>query len=232
MFSNHPATPLYLTCRDCPIYGALPARFLELEHEIDYKPTLERQRQLQQTTIHFILTRPDLLALRTFNRFRAYFRFPIHYADPLVRHSSTGRSARQWLGNAITALDVAFFWPLMGLAIISCFNLPSLRIGSDVLIAVLGVVAVYALPCWLTWSEPRYAFPVIPLFAVLGFVLFDSLLTRPWRNVLGPVLNSTLRKRAMQLTLSIFFCIKIEWIILIASSGAWHDRWAHITSFS
>jgi 4-amino-4-deoxy-L-arabinose transferase-like glycosyltransferase len=231
VFSNHPATPLYLTCRDCPIYGRLPARFLELEHEIDYKPPLEQQRQLRQTTIRFILTHPDLFALRTFNRFRAYFRFPIHYADPLVRHSNTGRSMRQWLGSAITVLEVAFFWPLMALAIISCFNFPSLRLELDALFTTLGVVAVYALPCWLTWSEPRYAFPVIPLFAVFSFVLLDSLLTRPWRQVLAPVLNSTSRKRAMLLTLSIFFCIQIEWIVLIVSASAWHDKWAHLVSF-
>jgi 4-amino-4-deoxy-L-arabinose transferase-like glycosyltransferase len=231
VFSNHPATPLYLTCRDCPIYGPLPGGFLELEHEIDYKPALDQQRRLRQTTIRFVLTRPDLFALRTLNRFRAYFRFPIHYADPLVRHSQTGRSMRQWLGGAITVCEAAFFWPLMALAIISCFNLPSLRIGSDVLLIALGVVAAYALPCWLTWSEPRYAFPVIPIFAVFCFALLDSLLTRPRRQVLAPVLNSVSRKRAMLLTLSIFFCIQIEWIVLIVSASAWHDKWAHLCSF-
>ncbi|MGA8594606.1 MAG: glycosyltransferase family 39 protein [Bryobacteraceae bacterium] len=231
VFSNHPATPLYLTCRDCPTYGALPARFLELEHEIDYKPPLEQQRQLRQTTLRFILTRPDLFALRTLNRVRAYFRFPIHYADPLVRHSNTGRSMRQWLGGAITVLEAAFFWPIMAIAIISCFNLPSLRIESSALFTTLGVASVYALPCWLTWSEPRYAFPLIPLFAVFSFALLDALLTRPWRQVFAPILNSTSRKKAMLGTVSIFFGIQIEWIVLIVSANAWHDKWAHVTSF-
>jgi 4-amino-4-deoxy-L-arabinose transferase-like glycosyltransferase len=231
VFSNHPATPLYLTCRDCPIFGALPAGFLKLEQEIDHSPPPERQRQLRQATIRFILARPDLFALRTFNRFRAYFRFPIHYADPLVRHSNTGRLMRQWLGGSITVLDAGLFWPLMALAIISCFNLASLRIESDVLFTIVGVALVYAFPCWLTWSEPRYAFPVVPFFAVLCFVLLDSLLTRPWRQVLAPVLNSTWRKRAMLLAVSSFFCIQIEWIVLILYSGAWHDRWSHVASF-
>lgn len=230
VFSNHPATPLSLTCRDCPMYGVLPASFLELEHEIDYKPPPERQRQLRQTTVRFILARPDLFALRILNRFRAFFRFPIHYADPL-RHSATGRSLHQWLGIAITVLDVSFFWPLMALAIVSCFNLPTLQIESSTLFATLSVAAVYALPCWLTWSEPRYAFPLIPLFAVFCFVLLDRLLTRPWRQVLLPVLKSTSRRRAMIATLSIFFCIQVEWVVLIVSTSAWRDKWAQLTSF-
>jgi hypothetical protein len=89
VFSNHPATPLYLTCRDYPIYGPLPARFVELEHEIDYKPALDQQRRLRETTMRFVMTRPDLFALRTLNLtgFRAYFRFPIDYADPVRFHA-------------------------------------------------------------------------------------------------------------------------------------------------
>jgi 4-amino-4-deoxy-L-arabinose transferase-like glycosyltransferase len=229
--SNHPATPLYLSCRDCPIFGAVPAGFLQLQNEVDYKPAPERRRQLRQTTFGFILTRPDLFALRTFNRIRAYFRFPIHYADPLVRHSKTGRSLHQWLGRTVTVLDVAFFWPIMAFAIICCFGLPSLQIESSALFATLIVAAVYALPCWLTWSEPRYAFPVIPLFAVFCFVLLDRLLSRPWRQVLAPVLQSSSRKRGMVVTLSIFFCIQVEWIVLIVSTSAWRDKWAHLTSF-
>ena len=231
VFSNHPDTPLYLTCRDCPIYGMPSASFLELEHDIDYKPPLEKQRQLRETTIRFVLTRPDLFAVRTINRFRAYFRFPIHYADPLVRHSSTGKSLRQWLGTAITVLEAAFFWPLITLAIVAWFSLPTLGIESDVLYVVLGVASVYALPCWLTWSEPRYAFPVIPLFAVFSFVLLDALLTRPWRQVLAPVLNSMPRKRAVLIAVSIFCCIQIEWIVLIVCANALHDKWARLTSF-
>lgn len=232
VFSNHPATPLYLTCRDCPIYGALPAGFLKLEYEIDHKPSLEQQRRMRETTTRFILARPDLFLIRSFNRFRAYFRFPIHYADPLVRHSKAGNSTRRWLGNAITAFEVALFWPLMALAIITCFNLRSFRIRPDTAFIILGVAFVYALPCWLTWSEPRYAFPVIPLFGVLSFVLLDSLLARPWREVLGLIMHSNARRAGMLVTLSIFFCIQIEWIVLIVYTGAWHDRWAHLTSFS
>jgi len=186
---------------------------------------------LPQITLRFILRRPDLFALRTLNRFRAYFRFPIHYADPLVRHSGMGRSLHQWLGSAITVLDVAFFWPLMALAIVGCFNFPSLQIKSSALSSTLSVAAVYALPCWLTWSEPRYAFPLIPLFAVFSFGLLDRLLSQPWRQVLAPVLNSTSRRMAMLLTLSAFFCIQVEWIVLAVSTRAWHDKWAHLASF-
>ncbi len=81
VFSNHPATPLYLTCRDCPIYGALPARFLELEHEIDYKPPLEQQRQLRQTTLAFHSDAPGLIRDKNAEPVSCLFQVP----DPLCR---------------------------------------------------------------------------------------------------------------------------------------------------
>ncbi|HEX4773882.1 MAG TPA: glycosyltransferase family 39 protein [Bryobacteraceae bacterium] len=231
VFSNHPDTPLYLTCRDCPIYGRLPPAFLKLEHEIDYKPSPERQRELQTTTIQFVLTRPDLFAIRTFNRFRAYFRFPIHYADPLVRHSGVAAAAHRWLAIAITIGEAAFYWPLMSLAIVSCFIFRSFSIRLDVRPILLSIAAIYALPCWFTWSEPRYAFPVIPLLAVFSFVLLASISNSGLRNALASVQASRWGRRAMFATLAFFFCTQLEWIVLIVCSNAMKDKWASISSF-
>src|SRR6185437_1777439 len=110
--------------------------------------------------------------------------------------------------------------PIMVLAIIFCFNLPSFRNQTDAVIPIMGVALIYAAPCWLTWSQPRYAFPVIPLIAVFSFVLLDAFLKRSWRQVLAPVLRSSARRRGMVFTLAFFFCIQIEWIVLILSWGA------------
>jgi len=70
---------------------------------------------------------------------------------------------------------------------------------------VLAAVFVYAAPCFLTCSQPRYNFPIVPLFAALaaGFIERPSM---PRRNV------------AMWLVLAFFAYIQIEWIVLVATS--------------
>lgn len=223
VFANHPDTPLHVSCRDCPQEWRVPISFLRLEHEIDYKPTPERQRVLREATIHYVFSRPDLFLVRILNRFRAYFTFPVHYADPIVRRSNFGASIRGWAGGAITIGEICFFWPIMILAIVFCFNLPSFSKAREPAIAMLGIAAVYAIPCWLTWSQARYAFPVIPIFAVFAFVLLDALFEKPWREVLRPVLISTPRRAAMLLTLAFFAYIQVEWIALLVSSNAWRQ---------
>jgi hypothetical protein len=219
VFANHPDTPLNVSCRDCPQEWQVPASFLRLEREIDYKPSAERQRVLREATIHYVLSRPDLFLVRALNRFRAYFTFPVHYGDPFVRHSGTGA----WMGGALTILEACFFWPIMMLAIVFCFNLSSFPKAREAAPALLGIAGVYAVPCWLTWSQARYAFPVIPLFAVFAFVLLDALFEKPWRQILQPVLGSTLRRTAMLLMLAFFAYIQLEWIALLVSSNTWRQ---------
>jgi hypothetical protein len=130
---------------------------------------------------------------------------------------------RGCIGAAITIGEICFFWPVMILAIVFCFNLPSFSKAREATIAMLGIAAVYAIPCLLTWSQARYAFPVIPLFAVFAFALIDALRERPWREVLRPVLISAPRKAALLLTLALFAYIQIEWIALLISSNTWRQ---------
>ena len=222
VFANHPDTPLHVSCRDCPQEWRVPASFLRLEHEIDYKPTPERQRVLRDATIHYVFSRPDLFLVRIVNRLRAYFTFPVHYADPF-RRSKMGAFMRGWLGGVITIAELCFFWPIMILAIVFCFNLPNFAKAREPAIAMLGIAAVYAVPCWLTWSQARYAFPVIPFFAVFALVLLDALFEKPWREVLRPVLVSTPRRTTLLLTLAFFAYIQIEWIALLVSSNTWRQ---------
>ena len=223
VFANHPDTPLYVTSRGGPIDSELPARFLRLEREIDQKPSPQQLQVLHQATMHYILFRPDLFLLRIANRFRAYFTLPVHHAEPLVQHSNKGAGIARWLGNSITIAEAAFFWPIMVLAIIFWFNLPSFRSEADAVLAISGVAVVYAAPCFLTWSQPRYSFPVIPLFAVLAFVLLDALLEHPWHEVLAPVVRSAARRRVMLLALAFFFSIQIEWIVQFVSAAPWRE---------
>ncbi len=223
VFANHPDTPLYVTSRGGPIEQNLPASFLQLEREIDEKPSPQQLQVLRQATLHYILSRPDLFALRILNRFRAYFTLPVHHAEPLVAQSRRRAQITFWLANVITIVEAAFFWPIMALAIVFWFNLPSFPTEREAALVITGVAFIYAAPCCLTWAQPRYSFPVIPLFAVFAFVLLNGLLERPWREVLAPVAKSTIRRRSMLLALTLFFCIQVEWLILFISSAAWRE---------
>jgi 4-amino-4-deoxy-L-arabinose transferase-like glycosyltransferase len=212
--SNNAYTPLYNTCRGGPVAWSVPPQFTQLEQEIDCQPPIERQQTWRRLAIQHILSRPDLFLLRTFNRFRAFFCFPIHRGEPLTRYRYAHVSAwHGWLGMGITAVELCFYWPIMVLAILFCFNLPRFRFEASSVALLLSAAFVYAGPCFLTCSQPRYNFPVVPLFAVFAFVFLDALFDKSWRELIAP------RSRlAMFLTLAFFFYIQIEWIAIVATS--------------
>ena len=216
-FSNNPYTPLYNTCPNNPVEWEVAPQLTEMEQAIANTPPCLQQTMYRQIALGHILSRPDLFLLRTFNRFRAYFCFPIHRGDPLVRYFHAAAWHR-WLGIGITIVELCFYWPIMILAIIFCFNLRSFGTETHSVVAVMGAAAIYAFPCWLTCSQPRYNFPVVPLFAVLAFALLEPWLDRPWSEVLEPIMSSDGRRRAMLLTLAFFLYIQIEWIAIVASN--------------
>lgn len=213
--SNNPWTPLYNTCVDQPLGWAKPPELTELEHEIECRPAAERQPIYRRIALEHIASRPDLFLLRSFNRFRAFFCFPIHRGEPLSR---TGK-APAIVGLAITAVEVIFFyWPIMVLAILYWFASPSPAARADAR-AVLGVAFIYAVPFFLTCSQPRYNFPVIPLFAVFAVAFIEAMRERSWGEVMQPLLNSARRRRALYATLAFFFYIQVEWMWMIGRAS-------------
>lgn len=211
--SNNAYTPLYNTCIGGPVPWNVPPQLAALQRDIECQPPEQQQQTYRRLAIQQILARPDLFLLRSFNRFRAFFCFPIHRGEPLTARANATPS-RGWLGLAITAFELCFYWPIMILAIIFCFNLPTFRFDPRNAALLLGTVFVYAFPCFLTCSQPRYNFPVVPLFAVFACIFLDSLIDKPWKEFVVPRYPL-----AMALTLAFFAYIQIEWIVILASSG-------------
>ena len=196
--SNNAWTPLYNTCIGGPVPWNVPPQLAQLEHEIECQAASQQQATYRRLAIEHILARPDLFLLRTFNRFRAFFCFPMHRGEPL-----TGSAAKAWLGLVITAVELCFYWPIMILGIAACFQ----RWPEPVSVALLLlVIFVYAAPCFVTCSQPRYNFPVVPLFAALAAGFLEK--------------GTTLRRKswAMWLTLAFFAYIQIEWMVFVATS--------------
>jgi len=205
--ANNQYTPLYNTCRGGPVEWNEPAELTRMEQQIDCQPPLQQQQAYRDLALDYLRARPDLFLLRTFNRFRAFFCFPIHRGEPLAGHASTPG----WLGLGITAVELCFYWPIMALAIVFCFNLSRFGFAVRDVTLLLGAAFVYAAPCFVTCSQPRYNFPVVPLFAIFAFLFVDALLTRPWRELVRP-------RAAMFVTLAFFAYIQIEWMAIVATS--------------
>ena len=212
--SNNAYTPLYNTCVANPIDWHISNEFTQMDERIATEPPAVQQGLYRRIAIHHIVSHPGLFFVRTFNRFRAYFCFP---AGVLTQNFDAG-NPRIWLKLATRVVELCFYWPIMAMAIILCFNLRSFSIPSSSLGVLLGAALVYAFPCWLTCSQPRYNFPVVPIFAALAVTLLDSVTRKSWREVLAPVIESRRRKLAMVLAVAFFFYIQIEWIVIIPYS--------------
>jgi len=213
--SNNPWTPLYNTCVDQPLGWTVPPELTKQEHEIECKPAAERQSIYRRIALEHIASRPDLFLLRSFNRFRAFFCFPIHRGEPLSRT----QKAPAIVGPAITAVEVIFFyWPIMVLAILYWFASPAPASQADAR-AVLGVVFIYAVPFFLTCSQPRYNFPIVPLFAVFAVAFIEAVRERSWGKVMERLRNSARRRRALYATLAFFFYIQVEWMWLLGRTS-------------
>jgi len=193
--SNNQYTPLYNTCIGGPVTWNPPPQFKKLEQEIECQPQPQQQKTYRKLALTHILARPDLFMLRTFNRFRAFFCFPIHKGEPLAH------SGPAWLGIGITAVELCFYWPIMALAIVVCCSRGRL---SWEIVLILSTALVYAIPCFLTCSQPRYNFPVVPLFAAIAFGFNRRIVPR--------------RKQLMCALLASFFYIQTEWIVIVARS--------------
>jgi 4-amino-4-deoxy-L-arabinose transferase-like glycosyltransferase len=210
-FGNNPYTPLFRTWPEGQAEIGFPAEFRELLQRIRNEPEEVRAHLYRRIALRHILSRPDLFIFRTLNRMRAYFGFPVHHGEPLGRY--LGWIKPRWLlPLGLTALDVAFYWPIMALAIFCTFHHKFRLISGDPVVAILGAALVYALPYWVTFSQPRFNFPVVPLLAVLAVKFLDQWIQGPREQGFN-LLSAPGRRRAALLgTLSLFAYIQLEWI--------------------
>jgi 4-amino-4-deoxy-L-arabinose transferase-like glycosyltransferase len=212
-WGNNPYTPLYATWGEAQGQLGLSNEYKSLLSQIDNSPASGRDRLYFRLAMEHVFSRPDLFIIRTFNRARAYFGFPVHRAEPLK--SVLGNQGRKWASVAITVVDVSFYWPILILAICFFFSAANSSIALGDKIALLGIAAAYALPYWVSMSQPRYNFPIVPLLVLPAVALLDLLARKPMSEVFRPVLASRRRKCAMALSLAAFVYIQLEWIYMV-----------------
>jgi len=213
---NNPQTPLYKTWPEGQAEAGFPNKTLETVRYVRSLAPADQSRTYRNLALGHILARPDLFLMRTLNRARAYFGFPIHRGEPLEKYVPTN-AARRLLGAAITIVDAAFYWLIMTLAILFIFGVRDCRNQTDYVTAILGAVLLYAFPYWISFSQPRFNFPVVPLFGVLAAVFLDSLLRRPEGDPVARVYSLIRQRHGAKIALALFFYIQIEWLLVAYS---------------
>lgn len=209
-WGNNPYTPLYATWGEAQGEIGISAGYRSLLEGIDRKSPQDRGRLYTELALNHIKSRPGLFVLRTFNRARAYFGFPVHYAEPLK--NVLGKQSRIMAALLLTVADVLFYWTVAALAIVFLFNGEKAPLVADRRLCLLGTALAYALPYWMSMSQPRYNFPVVPLLAVFAAAFLDLFLQARPTEVLLPIRESSLRRNAMLLVLAAFAYIQIEWM--------------------
>ncbi|HXX22250.1 MAG TPA: glycosyltransferase family 39 protein [Terriglobia bacterium] len=207
---NNPYTPLYKTWPGGQAELGFPDEFMAIFQEIQSKPPATRDALYRRIALHHILSRPDLFAVRTFNRMRVYFAFPTFRATGLASHFQNG-SSRGWMAAVLTCLNAVIYWPIMILAIWSLFRRPQEWVKPGQCLLISGSVLLYSLPYWLVFSNPRLHFPVLPLFIILAAMLVADFPSGSGAETIKVQLLSLRRRRALTLALALFVYIQLEW---------------------
>ncbi|GAB4508830.1 MAG: hypothetical protein OHK0046_02450 [Anaerolineae bacterium] len=193
---NNPDTPLYRTWLFASDVQARTDQFNLTNWYIINTPPYEQDQLYREEAIAHIIDRPDLFAVRTLSRMRAYFGFDTFTGARLIEEGITGTEG----GLLVIALDAGFYMVIMGLALVYLFMRPTAPLPVPLLV---GAALVYALPYFIAFSHATYHFPTTPLFALLAV---GALAERDlWPQVR--------ERRAFWLVVVIFAVIQVEWAI-------------------
>lgn len=206
---NNPYTPLYKTWW-LGTHGAepgTPAQYSALLESIKANAPEVRDRLYSRIAIHYILSRPDLFAIRTLNRFRTYFAFEIFAGACLMKNYQWNRL----LAEGILTIDASFYCIIMILAILLFFS--RVPIEPEILWLMFGITVLYSVPYWVVYSHPEYHFPVMAIFGVLAAVEGAELIFHPWKEVLAPVIAESRKRKLLYVVLILFVYIQMEWTV-------------------
>lgn len=211
----------YGNCKWTPLYktwylGSHPLdddEFNAFKADTKKEPPNVRDKIYRQRAIQHILSRPDLFALRTLNRFRVFFAFDTYVGSCLIK----GHNINKWIGLGIIAIDAAFYCSIVGLALLFFFLPPQMLLGFGARWILVGIVVVYAFPYWIAFASPTYHFPVVPILGPFAVITARRLLSKPaeiWEHI-----RCSGRKKYLALVcLILFVYIQIEWFVVMRSS--------------
>ncbi|MDH7515077.1 MAG: glycosyltransferase family 39 protein [Bacteroidota bacterium] len=207
-YGNNPYTPLYRTWwlgSHTSGEEGVPPVYTERIMSIDRLPFRARDSVFLDAAVTHILERPDLFALRTLNRVRAFFAYDVFAGAFLYKFYGFPRA----VGLGVIALD-ALFYAVFCISAAFALVAAKDRISFGLRVA-LWILVLYAIPYAVSFSHPTYHFAVVPMIGLLAAPLLaaplrgrDGLPAR-WRGL------TRVRKIAFAVFLLVFLFIQLEW---------------------
>ncbi|MBS1815528.1 MAG: hypothetical protein JSS87_11680 [Acidobacteria bacterium] len=201
-YGNNPSTPYYRTwyfgshAKPGSLEINLFPTYKQELSELSKLSAFDQQKQFTSLSKQYILQHPGVFLLRTLNRFRCYWAFDT-FTSLNLRKYVPNLLVPSLIAECITYLAVvgpAFFCIAAAGA---CFWK---KIESWILI---GGVALYAAPYWISMSHPTYHFPVILPIAVAGAVAYNSA-SDSWKAIRGWT------------TVLFLLAIQVEWLWMMS----------------
>ena len=213
---NNPYTPLYKTWWFGSHFAGesdVPEAYSALQREIAAQPPAERERRYRAEALRHIADRPDLFALRTLNRVRAFFALDSATAGWMRFYGLVGTPG--WL--ALMAVEALFYLAFLIGALLECLAPPSAADARERIAVAVGAGLLFALPYFVAFSHPTYHFTVVPLALSLAAGFVDRVAREPAPGPLARLWASPSRRRWMLAVFAVLALVQLEWLALNAS---------------
>ncbi len=210
---NNAYTPLYRTwwfATHGEDESQLPEGYRAMNSEIAHLPWYQQNDLYRRMAFESIVSRPDLFAIRTFNRMRAYFAFDSYTGSLLLNRYYTGRK----LAFAAIVLDGTLYILLALCALLFLFTVSSGSERFRPTLTIAGMILIYAGPYFFSVAHPIYHFPIVPLLGLLAAALWCDILdgrTRLDRTILG----HGGKRIATTLAIALFAYIQVEYAVVM-----------------
>lgn len=210
---NNAYTPLYRTwwfATHGEDESQLPEGYRAMNNGIAHLPWYQQNDFYRRIALESIASRPDLFALRTFNRMRAYFAFDSYTGSLLLNRYYASRK----LAFAAIVLDGTLYILLIICALLFLFTVSRGSVRFWPTLIILGMILIYAGPYFFSVAHPIYHFPIVPLLGLLAAALWSDILdgrTSMDRTILG----CGPKRIATTLVMVLFAYIQVEYAIVM-----------------
>lgn len=209
-FGNNAYTPLYRTWWFSTHEAQLPAGYQTLNTEIMNLPWYEQNALYRRVALQSIASRPDLFAIRTFNRMRVYFAFDSYTGSLLLNRYFANRK----LAFVAIAMDCSLYVVITLSAILFLFTVSRTSERFWPTLTILAMLAMYAGPYFLSVSHPIYHYPIVPLMGLLAAALWSDILDGRI-SAAGAIYVRGTKQIAIALAMVLFAYIQVEYAFVM-----------------
>jgi hypothetical protein len=210
---NSPYTPLYrtwwLTTHNND-ESQLPDGYRAMNTEIMHLPWYQQNALYRRVALESITSRPDLFAIRTFNRMRVYFAFDSYTGSLLLNRYYAGRK----LAFAAILLDGSLYILLTFSAVLFLFTVSRDSERFWPTLTIVGMILIYAGPYFFSVSHPVYHFPIVSLMGLFAAALWSDILDGR-TSLDGAIFGRGARQIATTLAMALFAYIQVEYAVVM-----------------